>query len=85
MGFDDLPEKGHPVYALTDLVEMMAQQKSALDRVQELLDHLYPGLKATFTFSGIKISGPGGQVARLGKDVDEFNAKKQGLEPKKEH
>jgi hypothetical protein len=74
-----------PVYDLQTLVEAMAQQKSALDRVQSLLDDLYPGLKARFTFSGIEVTGPGGQLARLGKDMDGYKAKKAGAEPQKEH
>jgi hypothetical protein len=67
------------------LVEMMATQKAALDRVQGLLDEVYPGLKATFTFDGLSIQGPQTQFARFLKDFDAFTAKKEGKEPPKEH
>jgi hypothetical protein len=64
-------------FDLTALVEMMATQKAAQDRVQSLLDELYPGLKATFGFDGFEISGPKTQFDRLQSDFGAFTAKKE--------
>jgi hypothetical protein len=73
------------VVDLAKIVELMATQKASIDKVQSLLDDVYPGLKATFTFNGIQVSGPSGQMARLARDFEAFEAKKAGVLPPKEH
>jgi hypothetical protein len=62
---------------LTDLLEMMASRRAALKAAQELLDDMYPGLKAEPSFTGINISGPGTQLSRLKEDLDAHQAKKE--------
>jgi hypothetical protein len=68
-----------------EIIEMLSIQKGTLDRVQDLLNHLYPGLKAQFSFAGLDISGPKGQMERLQRDIDAYEAKKKGEKPGSEH
>jgi hypothetical protein len=70
---------------LGTLIEMMATQKAALDKVQGLLDDLYPGLKASYSMAGIAISGPQTQSERFFKDLRAFTASKNGEKPVSEH